>query len=367
MIGIEKPTLILNPTVTRQNIARMAQKARSSGVRFRPHFKTHQSAAIGEWFKQEGVKAITVSSVDMAAYFAAHGWDDITIAFPLNWRQIDAINQLAAEIRLNVLVESAETVQFLKENLTSSVGVWLKIDTGLHRTGVQWDDFTLSQLAAGIAGSDKLRLQGLLTHSGHTYREQGKSAVEAVYQETVERMSTARQRLESAGFAGLDISIGDTPSCSLVDDLSAVDEIRPGNFVFYDMMQVQIGSCAAGDVAVAVACPVVARHPDRETVIVYGGAVHLSTDFLPSATGRNYGAIALPTADGWTDPVPDCYVQSVSQEHGVIRASRILLDEVKVGDVLMILPVHSCLTVNQFRAYRTPSGESLPLADIKTG
>lgn len=38
---IERPTAIVNPTIARRNIARMAAKARQSSVRFRPHFKTH--------------------------------------------------------------------------------------------------------------------------------------------------------------------------------------------------------------------------------------------------------------------------------------------------------------------------------------
>ena len=72
----------------------MAYRVRQNQVRFRPHFKTHQSAAIGEWFRAEGVAAITTSSVEMATYFAEQGWNDITIAFPANVREIDQINRL---------------------------------------------------------------------------------------------------------------------------------------------------------------------------------------------------------------------------------------------------------------------------------
>jgi len=44
---IVKPTLVLDEACARRNIARMAEKARRQGIRFRPHFKTHQSAGIG--------------------------------------------------------------------------------------------------------------------------------------------------------------------------------------------------------------------------------------------------------------------------------------------------------------------------------
>ena len=61
-IDIQKPTLVLNEERARANITRMAEKARANGVRLRPHFKTHQSAAIGDWFEAAGVRCITVSS-----------------------------------------------------------------------------------------------------------------------------------------------------------------------------------------------------------------------------------------------------------------------------------------------------------------
>ena len=84
MLQIAKPTLLLDTQKVRRNITRMAEKVQRSGVRLRPHFKTHQSAVIDEWFRAQGITDITVSSVDMAIYFARHGWDDITIAFPVN-------------------------------------------------------------------------------------------------------------------------------------------------------------------------------------------------------------------------------------------------------------------------------------------
>ena len=69
-LSVTKPTFVVDPVICRRNIARMADKARGAGLKFRPHFKTHQSAAIGAWFREEGVTAITVSSVSMARYFA---------------------------------------------------------------------------------------------------------------------------------------------------------------------------------------------------------------------------------------------------------------------------------------------------------
>ena len=98
MINISKPTLILDKERCMANITRMQEKAKNSNVHFRPHFKTHQSAFIGNWFRRLGIHSITVSSAGMAKYFSAYGWRDITIAFPVNLLEMNILSELANEV-----------------------------------------------------------------------------------------------------------------------------------------------------------------------------------------------------------------------------------------------------------------------------
>jgi D-serine deaminase-like pyridoxal phosphate-dependent protein len=361
--AIQKPTLVLNRARAQKNIEKMAAKSARNEVRFRPHFKTHQSAHIGEWFRAAGVQAITVSSVDMALYFARHGWQDITIAFPVNVRQIEAINNLAGQVSLNLLVESPETVQFLADRLTSSVSVWIKVDAGYGRTGLNWaDPAGLTVIAREVERSEQLALRGLLTHAGHTYHARGQTAVEAIYRETVSRLATACHGLALAGFGPLELSVGDTPACSLVDDFGDVDEIRPGNFVFFDLMQWQVGACREDEIAVATACPVVAKHPAQNRLVLYGGAVHHSKEFIVDEQGRQvFGYAALPAGDGWGPRMPGAYLSGLSQEHGLLHADTDTINRVNVGDLLLILPVHSCLTVNLLRKYLLLDGDVIKI------
>ncbi len=210
---IVKPTMILDERRVRSNIRRMAQRARENQVRFRPHFKTHQSAAIGEWFRAEGVTAITVSSVGMATYFAEHGWDDITIAFPANVREIEQINRLAARVRLHLLIESEATAQILDRGLTSPVGAWIEADAGSGRSGVAWDNGgALHAVADAVTSCKWLNLQGLLTHAGNTYAARSLGAVTATHAETITRLLRMRSWLMEYGFLGLEISIWRHPS-----------------------------------------------------------------------------------------------------------------------------------------------------------
>jgi len=346
----------------------MVEKARRSGVLFRPHFKTHQSAEIGGWFSARGVSNITVSSVKMAEYFAVQGWDDITIAFPANPREIDAINALAGNLHLGLILDSVDTAQFLAGQLRFPVDAWIDVDTGYHRTGVACDatDEAIS-LARALASSPLITLKGFLTHAGHTYAARSTSEIEGIYIETAERLDTLRSQLESAGFQGLSLSVGDTPSCSVVDDLSAggrIDEVRPGNFVFYDFMQAELGTCSIDDVAVALACPVVSKNAQRCQVVVHGGGVNLSKEFIVDRQGlKTYGAVALPSTEGpgWGPTLETAYVNSISQEHGVVQVDKEAFERIPIGSLLMVIPVHSCMTADLMKSYITLSGETVSM------
>lgn len=373
---IVRPTMLLDERRVRANIAHMAQKARANGVRFRPHFKTHRSAQIGEWFRSEGVTAITVSSVDMAAYFADYGWQDITIAFPVNVREIDKINRLAASTRLNLLIESTQTAQILEERLAHPVSVWIEVDAGSGRSGVLWNaGGELHELASLLANSRLMTLHGLLTHAGNTYTARSRETVAAIHHETVTRLQRLRNWLIEHGFLGLELSIGDTPACSMLDDWGDVDEARPGNFVFYDLTQIEIGSCTAQEVGFIVACPVVAVHAERRQIVLYGGAVHLSKEMLLRTDGSpSYGSVIelydSNLDDGWGEPLAGVWLRSLSQEHGVIQATAegwASLAGVQVGDLVGVLPVHSCLTADLLQEYLTLDGQRIHMGLLRGG
>ncbi len=358
---IEKPTLLLDPSRVQMNIQRMAQKARTQGIRFRPHFKTHQSEHIGEWFREQGVSAITVSSVDMALYFAACGWQDITIAFPVNWRQVEKLWSLAQSIQLGLLVESHESVEWLEKNLGVPANVWIEVDEGSGRSGIPWDDTnTLRYLVERIGMSSPHQFKGLLTHAGRIYGSSTVAEIENVYTQTVQRLNLARNFLLTNSVERCEVSIGDTPGCSLVSDLGKVDEIRPGNFVFYDAQQLRLGSCQPEDIGVVLACPVVAKYPTRGEVVIYGGAIHLSKDTVIDQGNPVYGLVASLGEKGWGAPVLGGYVARLSQEHGVVHLPEPFMSQVSVGDLLFIIPAHSCLSVSALSEYHTLDGEIIP-------
>ena len=358
MIAITKPTLILNKEICLANIKRMLDKTKNSAVHFRPHFKTHQSAYIGNWFRKLGIHSITVSSISMAKYFSAYGWMDITIAFPVNILEANEIGELASSVSLNLITDSLEVLPVIENAINTPVGIFIEIDTGYHRTGIVWKDVSeIDVILESILQSAKLKFKGFLTHSGHTYHAESTAEIQDIYKDTVLKMNFLKDRYRE-GWPDLIVSVGDTPTCSIVEDLSDVDEIRPGNFVFYDLMQYSLGSCKLDEIAVALACPVIGKSTQRNEVIVYGGAIHLSKDFLLKSNGeRLYGYVVKFGENSWSPPLPATFVSNLTQEHGIIRVPGNLMGNINRGDIVGILPVHSCLTVNLMKTLHTFEGE----------
>ncbi|MCG8580153.1 MAG: alanine racemase [Bacteroidales bacterium] len=358
---LTQPTLLLDKAKCMASIERMATKAKNANVLFRPHFKTHQSAEVGNWFRDFSVECITVSSVKMAVYFAQNGWKDITIAFPANILEWSTINELASKINLNIVVESTDTIHALEQNLTNPVGTYVKTDTGYGRTGVNAEDYeSMQALLKELKTCRNLIFIGFLCHAGHTYNTDSKD-------EIINIMESSRQQLLALktfmanDFPLIQISYGDTPSCSLSHNFEGFDEIRPGNFAFYDTMQASLGSCSLSDIAVAMACPVVAKHPERGEIIIHGGAVHFSKDQITIEGRAQLGTVVPLNGYNWDTSKQLGYIAKLSQEHGIIKMGKENFDKVKIGDMLGILPVHSCLTANLMKGYTTTEGELLSM------
>lgn len=363
---VTEPVLLLDEKKCRNNIQRMADKAKRNNIRLRPHFKTHQSRQIAEWFREAGINCITVSSLRMATYFAEQGWNDITVAFPANTLEDERINRLARNLSLNLLVADTEAARLLSATVRYPVQLWIKVDSGSRRTGVLPDDNkTVDAILEVINGSASLSFKGFLTHAGQSYNCRSRDEIMNVHRKTVALMTDLAERYRSA-FPGLEISTGDTPTCSISEDFSMVDEIRPGNFVFYDLTQALVTSCEKSDIAVAVACPVVAKHADRNEIILYGGGIHFSKESLDTGNGKRiFGELVLVSDNGWSEPLDGCYVSKLSQEHGTLKVTDKVFSQISVGEVVAILPVHSCMTANLLAGYVTLSGKRFEYFDGK--
>lgn len=359
---IVRPTLVLNKTTCLQNIELMVEKAKRHQLRFRPHFKTHQSIEIGRWFRQLGVSQITVSSITMAKYFATDGWDDFTIAMPFNIHEIDDLNLLCKSAKVNILVDNPETVTLLRTKLKEELGIYIKITTGYNRAGISASAIAnIDLVLEAISQNPLLNFKGFLTHSGHSYHARSRNEVQNIQFDAILKMGNLKQHY-SKNYPNIEISIGDTPSCSISENYQGVDEIRPGNFVFYDLTQHNIGACNIDDIAVRMHCPVISKQQSRNEIIIYGGAVHFSKDWLQNIDGKpHFGRIIIKKNEEKVLLGQSSYLCRLSQEHGVLKVTSKEFNFINIGDIVEIIPVHSCLTAQTMGQYITTKGEEISM------
>ncbi len=321
-------------------------KARQNNLIFRPHFKTHNHVDIGRMYREHGVNAITVSSIQMAEKFASAGWTDITIAFLLNIHELDRINDLARKIKLNILVENTNVFPYISKALYHQTGFFIKIDTGYNRTGVDCNNHCLlNKILSEAEHIPVLEFRGFLTHSGNTYQANSKDEIRNIHEESCLALKVLKDKYIRQ-YPQIISSAGDTPSCSICDNFPFIDEIRPGNYIYYDAMQYYLGSCKLDDIAVCMACPVVAIHKNRNEIVVHGGAIHLSKESIKVKGRTVYGLIAKLMHDSWQILDDNNYVISLSQEHGIIYLEENFFNEFCIGDFIGIIPAHSCLAAN---------------------
>ena len=354
---LTSPTFILDVEKCKSNIKRMTNKASNLHLKFRPHFKTHQSAQIAEWIREEGVESCTVSSLKMTEYFSSHGWNDILIAFPVNVREADKLNELGNKLKIQVLVYSAEPMKLLTQKVNVSIGVKIELDLGNHRSGLEINQHDeISELLRLIGSNANFEFTGFYAHPGHTYTARSKEEVMEIYDDIIRQLETLK--VHYGHEPGFSITIGDTPGCTIAEDFGPVEEISPGNFVFYDAMQVNIGSCSYEDIAIVVACPVVGKNPERNELLIHGGAVHFSKEVLKDADGtEHFGKLAIPTDSGWEGQIPGAYLKAISQEHGIVHCPVDFINQFNIGDMVYIYPAHSCLAADLMKSYVTTGND----------
>ena len=62
---------------------------------------------------------------------------------------------------------------------------------------------------------------------------------------------------------------------------------------------------------------------------------------------------------GRATPRYDLLVKRLSQEHGIVSVPEQFFQEIHIGDLLFILPVHSCLTADMYCSYTATNGRKI--------
>ncbi len=336
---VSTPALIIYQPQMETNLLHMQQLAETNRVRLRPHTKTHKSPFLAQRQIKLGAKGITVAKLSEAEVMLTHGLNDIFIANqitqPLKMKRLRALHD---RCNLIIGIDDPRQIDLLKnefETVHSPLQVRIEIDSGLHRCGVQINK-ALTDLAKKIADTFWLKLEGIFTHAGQVYAARSRSEVEAIGHAEGHIMEQAVNLLQSAGISVETVSVGSTPTVAYSAAHPVVNEIRPGNYIFYDAMQLALGSAQKEECSLFVLTTIVSQ-PAPDRIVIDTGSKALSTD----------GAFWL---NGFGLPLDiPAVIERVSEEHGILKLNESF--RVRPGEPLLIIPNHACVTANLFSQY----------------
>jgi D-serine deaminase-like pyridoxal phosphate-dependent protein len=329
---VDTPAPIVLADVLQRNIDRMQGFAAEHSLDLRPHVKTHKCLEVGRRQVDAGAVGITAGNIGEAEVFAAAGFEDIFVAYPVwpSGTKGDRIRQLAQTTRMRVGVDNVAAIEALAEAMADEpdrLQVVVEIDCGARRSGAPpaaAGDLALRARKRGLVPV------GVYTYPGHGSFGPGSRGSAAQDQQAA--LTTAVRSFGDVGITAEVVSAGSTPTVAFSTS-SVITEIRPGEYVFCDLDNTRLGACEEDQIALFVAATVVSDWvPDQ--VILDVGTKALGREGNPE---RGYGGIAGSKA----------VLARLNEYHGFAAVpggeSR-----PSVGTVIPVLPNHVCPVVNSF-------------------
>lgn len=352
---VPTPALILCRDRLLKNAERMRARARELGVALRVHVKTLKCIEAASLAVDAG-RAIAVSTLHEARYFAAAGFEDICYAVCLAPNKLREVLELMPKAPgFSFFIDSLEVADLVARAAESSatrLSAWIEIDSGEHRTGIDPGDPVLLSIADRLRASRSALLAGVATHAGQSYGCRDAAGARAVAETERAAVVTAARRLREAGFECARVSVGSTPTALNAASLEGVTEIRAGVYLAQDLFQAAIGSCTESEVALSVLATVLSRDPARNRIVIDAGGLALSKDRSTAATARDSGyGLVLDVAGEPT--LGRLVVGNVHQEHGeIVGTTPLPFERLPIGARVRILPNHACMTAAMYDVYR---------------
>ena len=333
---VDTPAVLIDLDIALRNIAHAQAQANKSGVKLRPHIKTHKLPFFAKKQVEAGAVGITCQKVGEAEVMADAGLADIFLPYNiLGKAKLTRLLALHQRITLSVTADSETTIEGYAATFTDKANplkVLIECDTGGGRVGVQTPDEAL-RLAKMIDTAPGLAFGGLMTFP--PVGEPDKAE---------DWLREARDLILANGLPCETITTGGTPDMWRDADTSVITEYRPGTYIYMDRYQVGKGAAMLDDCAATVLATVVSR-PTPTRAILDAGSKALTSDTL-----------GLPD-HGELVGEPSAHVVGLSEEHGKVEMPA--TSKLKVGDRVRVLPDHVCPVINLFDEVHLISGNNV--------
>ncbi|MBI0539426.1 DSD1 family PLP-dependent enzyme [Roseomonas sp. KE2513] len=361
------PRLLLDRERLERNAARLRARCAALGVTFRPHLKTAKCIEVARVAHEGQTGPVTVSTLREAEFLIEGGFADFVLATAITPDRLPRVAALQDRgARVTVVADAPTMVRVLGESAAQPVDLLLEVDCGEHRSGTDPDGTTLLAVAEEVARHPNLRLQGVLTHAGHSYGTDDPARLADLAEGERASAVRAAERLRARGHRCSVVSVGSTPTLLFARHLEGVTEARAGVSLFWDLAQLSRGMCGWDDVALSVEAAVIGHQrtfPGAAGALVLdAGALAMSKDtganaFMPDA---RFGILA-DAATGERLPLS---IAVLHQEHGTVPVPDPgWLKRLPLGARVRVLPNHACLTAaGGHGGYDVHIGDGVPTA-----
>lgn len=325
------PALVLDIDAAQRNIDRMASELRRIGsATIRPHYKTHKSPDLARRQVEAGAGGLSMATVWEAAVLAGDGFDDLfvvnTVSHP---DKIRVLAELARDRRILVAVDEAANAaahSAAAVRAGSTVGIFVEVDTGMNRCGVDTADEALT-LASRISELPGLRFEGITGYEGHCTLTPEEDLRHAKQQEAMETFTGVADFLEANGVPCAIRSAGGIATWHWTAAFPGITEIQAGSYVVMDNFH---GRMAHGfEHSLTIQASVISRQSRQ--VIVDAGNKSVADPYNVTIVGH------------------DLKVFRSDEEHGLFAAPD--GSPLKVGDSVALVPGYSPSTVNFYDAF----------------
>ncbi len=345
--------------VMERNLREMAEAASRHGVKLRPHTKTHKIPDLAKRQLASGATGIATAKLGEAEVMAAAGLDDIFVVYqPVGEAKVRRLIGLAQEgVRVACTVDDEEAARAISAAAgAGGVEVSIYIEVNITdpsgkggRTGAT--AVAVPALARELASLPNIHFAGILGYRGVPWlyspepRAYGPEDLQAMADEESRLLVELAETVRASGVPVQEVVAGSTPTAKLVLSTPGITEVQPGEYIFYGGTHVGPGICRLADCALSMRATVASVPHQGRAVLDAGSKVFagdIKPDLMPNLRLEGMGILRDATT---REPLEGALLTSLSEEHGVIDYDPGTL-ELRLGQVVDVVPVHVCTTVN---------------------
>ena len=234
---IDTPALVIDLDAFERNLQRMADFAAKTGIRVRPHAKTHKSADIAKRQIALGAVGVCCQKVSEAEVLVDGGVGDVLVSNEVaGSAKLDRLVALARRAKTGVCADDIDNIAEIEAAAAkagASIDVLVEIDVGGRRCGTA-PGAPAARIAERIAAAPHLTFAGLQAYHGSAQHVRDAAERQAQIAQATRYAEETLRALQAVGLEARIIAGGGTGTYENEAASRVYNELQPGSYIFMD-------------------------------------------------------------------------------------------------------------------------------------